>query len=220
LTNGALSDLNLADILYYHMIGGPKSAVADMAGGLAYGYNRAAMPYDGSSSGVGVSRKICNSFQVNKVMRVFFSLSHFKVREGDTINIDVTGPGATLALGLMFFDSGNASVAAWMDAPATQHLLEFVRPDFLMLRTMAKGLILWSDISPTSEWLESHVPEAIRPYCMVRPDPEMHPRGLDYETINQAYCNIVSGAALVMGIRFAGSHNAQAFDVRKRSHVP
>ena len=61
------------------------------------------------------------------------------MREGDTINIDVTGPGATLALGLMFFDSGNESVAEWMEAPPTQHLLEFVRPDFLMLRAIAKG---------------------------------------------------------------------------------
>ena len=29
-----------------------------------------------------------------------------QVREGDPINIDVTRPGATLALGMMFFDSG------------------------------------------------------------------------------------------------------------------
>ena len=51
-----------------------------------------------------------------------------KVREGDTINIDITGPGATLALGMMFFDSGNEAIAEWMDAPRTQFLLEFVRP--------------------------------------------------------------------------------------------
>ncbi len=36
-------------------------------------------------------------------------------------------------------NSGNDSIASWMSAPATQHLLEFVRPDFLMLRTIAKG---------------------------------------------------------------------------------
>ena len=50
------------------------------------------------------------------------------MREGDTINIDITGPGATLALGMMFFDSGNEAIAEWMDAPRTQFLLEFVRP--------------------------------------------------------------------------------------------
>ncbi len=39
-------------------------------------------------------------------MVVIFSVFLNKVREGDSINIDVTGPGATLALGMMFFDSG------------------------------------------------------------------------------------------------------------------
>ena len=29
LTSGPLSDLNLGDLLYYHMVGGPKSAVGD-----------------------------------------------------------------------------------------------------------------------------------------------------------------------------------------------
>ena len=36
---------------------------------------------------------------------------------------------------------------------------------------------------------------------------------MDYETINQAYCNILAGAALSMALRFAGSCNGQAFDV-------
>ena len=45
---------------------------------------------------------------------------------------------------MLLKNSGNDSIASWMSAPATQHLLEFVRPDFLMLRTIAKG------ISPTN----------------------------------------------------------------------
>ena len=70
---------------------------------------------------------------------------------------------------LMFIRSGNKNVAAWMEAPDSQFLLEFVRPDFLMLRTLAKGLVMWDDITPTSEWVDSHVPMSIRPHCLVRP---------------------------------------------------
>ncbi len=44
-------------------------------------------------------------------------------------------------------NSGNDSIASWMSAPATQHLLEFVRPDFLMLRTIAKGIYPPTNIS-------------------------------------------------------------------------
>jgi len=45
--------------------------------------------------------------------------------------------------------TGNQRIASWMNAPESQFLLKFVRPDFLMLRTLAKGLILWDDICPT-----------------------------------------------------------------------
>lgn len=166
LSTGSLADLNLAETLYHHMVGGPR-----------------------------VSSNGNRSYQV---------------QEGDTINVDVTSPGATLALGLMYLRSGDKRIAAWLDVPDSQFLLEFVRPDFLMLRTLAKGLILWDDVQPSHNWIVGHVPASILPHCMVRPTTSS---GVDYETINQAYCNIVAGAALAMGIRFAGSANAQAFEV-------
>ena len=56
------------------------------------------------------------------------------------------------------------------------------------------------------------VPAAILPFCLVRP-PDRPPPGqenLDYETINQAYCNILAGASFVVGLRFAGTWNAAA----------
>ena len=64
LNNGALSDLNLSESLYYHMIGGPRP---------------------------------------DNLTRHKFRSPSYQVQEGDSINIDVTSPGATLALGLMFF---------------------------------------------------------------------------------------------------------------------
>ena len=55
-----------------------------------------------------------------------------------------------------------------MSAPSTQYQLEFIRPDFLLIRTVAKGLIMWSDIVPTAQWVEGHVPQSFLRYCMVR----------------------------------------------------
>lgn len=74
------------------------------------------------------------------------------------------------------------AVADWMKAPDTQYLLDFVRPDFLLLRIIARSLILWDDILPTSEWVESNLPATIRPYCLVKPRPGM-PDSVDYETM-------------------------------------
>ena len=128
----------------------------------------------------------------------------YQIMEGDNINIDITSPGATLALAMMYWKSNNQNIAAWMAVPETSFLLEFVRPDFLMLRTIGKGLILWDSVIPTLDWVESHVPVDIRPHCLVRP-PDNPPPGqenLDYETINQAYCNIIAGACFVLGLRY------------------
>lgn len=69
-----------------------------------------------------------------------YKLASFQVREGDTVNIDVTAPGATLALGLMYFNTGNQAVAAWMKPPDTSYLLDLIRPDLLLLRIIARGL--------------------------------------------------------------------------------
>lgn len=91
-----------------------------------------------------------------------YKLQSFQVREGDTVNIDVTAPGATLALGLMFFATKNQAVAHWMKPPDTNYLLDLVRPDLLLLRILARGLILWDDIEPSHEWLQSQFPESLR----------------------------------------------------------
>lgn len=74
------------------------------------------------------------------------------------------------------------AIAEWLKAPETQHLLEMVLPDALLLRTLARGLILWQDIEPTEEWVMSHVPAFTRPYCLVKPQPNVD-KDIDYETM-------------------------------------
>ncbi|XP_045484614.1 anaphase-promoting complex subunit 1 [Pieris rapae] len=130
----------------------------------------------------------------------------FAIREGSTVNLDVTSPGATLALGLIYMQTNNAAVAEWLEPPTTAYMLDFVRPDLLMLRIIARGLVLWDSISPTEDWVEDQVPDTIRPYCFVKPTEA----NIDYEAMNQAYCNIVAGACFALGLRFAGSGNEVA----------
>ena len=81
----------------------------------------------------------------------------YRIREGPRVNVDVTAAGATLALGLIFAKTGNASVAAQLEVPRTTHALHCIRPDLILLRVLARNLILWHDIRPTSVWLESQL---------------------------------------------------------------
>jgi len=115
-----------------------------------------------------------------------YRLASFQVREGDTVNIDVTAPGATLALGLMFFNSGNAAIAEWMQPPDSRYLLDMVRPDFLLLRTIARGLILWQDIRPDNEWFQAQFPQTLRVHLRLPSRDDETPAedgDVDYEAI-------------------------------------
>lgn len=145
-----------------------------------------------------------------------YKLPSFQIREGDQINIDVTAPGSTLALGLMFFGSGNQAVADWMKPPETMFLLDFVRPDLLLLRVIARGLIMWNSVEPSTEWINSQISKTLTDIIKKRPDPDNDPYDMDHEAICQAYCNIVTGAAMVIGLRFAGTENPIAFKTLKK----
>lgn len=41
------------------------------------------------------------------------------------------------------------------------------------------GLVLWDSIEPTEEWVESQVPDTIKPYCFVKPTED----NIDYEAM-------------------------------------
>lgn len=41
---------------------------------------------------------------------------------------------------------------------------------------------------------------------------------IDFETMSQAYCNIIGGACMAMALKFAGSTNQSAFDCLVSSH--
>lgn len=125
---------------------------------------------------IGGNKRLLTGSQKEK-----YKLPSFQVREGDTVNIDVTAPGATLALGLMFFKTGNKSVAHWMKPPNTNYLLDLVRPDLLLLRILSRGLILWDDIEPTVKWLHGQFPHELK--FNLKAGPEDFAPDTDHEAI-------------------------------------
>jgi hypothetical protein len=122
--------------------------------------------------------------------------------DGRFINLDVTSHGATIALGLMYLKTENQRAANKVDILESQSYINYVRPDFLLVRVVAKNLIMWSEIQPTPEWIEQQIPDFIMTgNSNVR----------DEEASKQAKYNIQCGAFLCIGLRFAGSKNEQAF---------
>jgi anaphase-promoting complex subunit 1 len=72
----------------------------------------------------------------------------------------VTSLAAALALGLIYMKSGNLSISSVLPLPDTHFLLEYVRPDFLMLSIIARSLILWDDVEPSRSWIDNQLPSS------------------------------------------------------------
>ncbi|KAA3482027.1 anaphase-promoting complex subunit 1 isoform X1 [Gossypium australe] len=133
-----------------------------------------------------------------------------QMMDGTTVNVDVTAPGAMIALALMFLKSESEVIVSRLTIPQTHFDLQYVRPDFIMLRVIARNLIMWGRIHPSKDWIQSQIPEIIKNGVKGLRDDTMDIDEMDAETIVQAYVNIVAGACISLGLRFAGTKDANA----------
>ncbi|KAL8779196.1 MAG: hypothetical protein Q9194_001577 [Teloschistes cf. exilis] len=111
--------------------------------------------------------------------------------------LDKATAAATVAIALVFLKTGNAALARKIDVPDTIHQFEYVRPDILLLRTVARHLIMWDEIQPSAEWMQEQLPRPFR-----------NRRRLDASSVNShelPYMNILAGLCLTLGLRYAGT---------------
>eukprot|EP00898_Chlorokybus_atmophyticus_P000905 jgi/Chlat1/1815/Chrsp135S02131 len=160
------------------------------------------------------------------------------VLESPLVNLDVTSPGATLALGLMFMKTNDAAVAERIAIPATHFALDYVRPDFILLRIIARSLVMWDSVRATKQWVQSQVPTFIHATLKQLQANALGDKSIDVEAIAQAHANILAGpgdtdavalvlaahrnkssqcmstgACFAIGLRYAGTTDAAARDV-------
>ncbi|WVQ68082.1 uncharacterized protein L199_006288 [Kwoniella botswanensis] len=126
-----------------------------------------------------------------------------------TIDNNITGSGATLALGLMYLKSGRRDIADIITIPQTTFELDQVRPDLLLLRTFARSLILWDEITPMMGWIEDQLPQFIK---TAHDKGHNHKRSTNHMELSTelAYLNIVSGACFAIGMKYAGTATEMA----------
>eukprot|EP00268_Persea_americana_P044215 TRINITY_DN4466_c0_g1_i1.p1 TRINITY_DN4466_c0_g1~~TRINITY_DN4466_c0_g1_i1.p1 ORF type:complete len:1760 (-),score=299.95 TRINITY_DN4466_c0_g1_i1:451-5376(-) len=130
-----------------------------------------------------------------------------QMMDGTQVNIDVTAPGATIAIALIFLKTESAVVASRLTIPQTHFDLQFVRPDFIMLRVIARNMIMWSRVYPSRDWVESQIPEIVKMGIVSLRDDTSDGDEMDVEALVQAYVNIVAGACISLGLKYAGTRN-------------
>ncbi|KAL8836753.1 MAG: hypothetical protein Q9170_002782 [Blastenia crenularia] len=111
--------------------------------------------------------------------------------------LDKATAAATVAIALIFMKTGDATLARKIDIPDTPHQFDYVRPDILLLRTVARHLIMWDQIQPNFEWMVKQLPLAFQS----RRQPDIHP--LSSQELPKL--NVVTGLCLSLGLRYAGT---------------
>ena len=112
--------------------------------------------------------------------------------------LDKATAAATVAIALIFMKTNDETLARKINIPDTLHQFDYVRPDIMLLRTVARHLIMWDDIQPTTRWMKNQLPPVYQ-----------HKHKLTTIRLltseDMPFFNIVAGLCLSIGLRFAGS---------------
>lgn len=126
-------------------------------------------------------------------------------RLGESQIADKATAGATMAVAIIFMKTDDQTLARKIDVPETVHQFDYVRPDHFLLRTLAKQLIMWSEIRPDHEWITSQMPSAFRHKAV------SNIRYLTSEDL--PFFNILTALCLSIGLRYAGSGSLEVRDI-------
>ncbi|CAN6469882.1 unnamed protein product [Victoria cruziana] len=141
---------------------------------------------------------------------IYGSRKPYRMMDDTLVNVDVTSPGATVALALMFLKTESEVVASRLLIPQTCFDLQYVRPDFLMLRLVARNLIMWKNICPSQAWINSQIPEIVKNSPVYVNAEFMDNDDADIGALAQAFVNMLTAACVSLGLKYAGSRNAEA----------
>ena len=129
---------------------------------------------------------------------------------------DKATAGAVVAITLVYMKSGDNAIARKIDIPDTEAQFDHVRPDMLLLRSMAKHVILWDSIQAQScedgvpGWIHANMPSCYQD--KLRNMAQNSKQRSLLSSTNVPFYNIASGLAWALSLKYAGSGNEQARD--------
>lgn len=129
---------------------------------------------------------------------------------------DKATAGAVVAIALVYMKSGDKAIARKIDIPDTEAQFDHVRPDILMLRSMAKHIILWDSIEAQGSdnsipaWIYANLPVCYKNKLQSMAGSNKQRSQLSSTDV--PFYNIVSGLAWALSLKYAGSGNEAARD--------
>ncbi|GAB7337733.1 hypothetical protein MBLNU457_g3013t1 [Dothideomycetes sp. NU457] len=128
--------------------------------------------------------------------------------------VDKAVAGAVMAIAFVYMKTGDKSVAKKIDVPDTATQLDHVRPDILLLRSLAKNIIMWDDILDVPGWIRQNLPAACanRIFTANAAESDKAAKPLQLKSEDIATFNIIASLAWALSLKYAGSGNKIARD--------
>lgn len=123
--------------------------------------------------------------------------------------LDQATAGAVIAIALIYMKSQDTALARKIAVEDTTSLIDYVRPDMLLLRALAAHLIMWNEIEPSDEWLWSRVPRSFHMNDRQQFAKLRRPLGSE----NLALYNIVTGLCWAIALKTAGTRLVEGRNV-------
>ena len=101
--------------------------------------------------------------------------------------------------------------------PTIITVLDSIRPDRLIYKSLGRCLVMWDEIKPTDEWIESQIPLAIlnplkNPKESIDPFPNKTINKLSQRSAFPLYICSIAGFCYGIGIIYAGTSDEVAMD--------
>lgn len=120
--------------------------------------------------------------------------------------LDRAAAGAVMAIALIFMKTEDQFVARKIGVPDSVLQFDYVRPDILLLRTVARNVILWSKIEPNFAWIEQSLPAPYRPKYKLRTITKL-------KSTDLPFFSILAGLCFSIALRFSGSASTKVRDL-------
>ncbi|RYC55064.1 hypothetical protein CHU98_g11144 [Xylaria longipes] len=128
--------------------------------------------------------------------------------------LDRSSAAAVVAIALIYMKSEDHIVARKIDVPDATLQFDYIRPDILLLRTVAKHLILWSGIEPSHEWIRKNLPRCYHHRVQTQTAPSFdHASRGPLNSTHLPFLTILAGLCFSLALRYAGSSNPVVRDL-------
>jgi hypothetical protein len=139
------------------------------------------------------------------------------IKEGDFVNTQLVAPSALMALAFIYMKSENAQVASKISIPTFFYEVENCNPNHIVLKILAKNLILWSKITATDRFISDQIPPLVKMIVESRIEDiydkcysTFNVDEIDFSGITLIYYNIIAGCSLSLAMKYAGSGDSKA----------